>query len=65
MILLSVAASRCLANAAAVATAMASSTTTAEAQAVANVLLILSQRPDLATDVLKLGAAAGANLNVG
>jgi hypothetical protein len=46
-ILVSVAASRALANAAAVATAMAGGTTTAEATAIANLLLVLARRNDL------------------
>lgn len=42
------AASRCLANAAAVATALAGGTTTAEATALAGLLDVLSKRQDLA-----------------
>jgi hypothetical protein len=52
---LSTAASRVLANAAAVATAMASGTTAAEAQAIADLLLVLSKRNDLFIPAAHLG----------
>lgn len=48
------AASRTLANAAAVATAMAGGTTTAEATALAGLLEVLSKRQDLAVNATVL-----------
>jgi hypothetical protein len=61
-ILLSVAASRCLANAAAVAASMAGGTTTAEAQGIADLLLVCSQKPDLVQPLLLLSNAGKTNL---
>lgn len=61
-ILLSAAASRMLANAAAVATAMAGGTTTAEAQGIADLLLVLSQRNDFAQPPLLLSTTGKANI---
>lgn len=61
-ILLSAAASRMLANAAAVATAMAGGTTTAEAQGIADLLLVLSQRNDLAQPPLLLSTTGKTNI---
>lgn len=57
---LSTAATRIAATAAAVATAMASGTTTAEATALADLLSVLSKRPDLSNPALALGGIAGA-----
>ena len=66
MIPLSTAASRMLANAAAVATAMASGTTTAEATALANILLVLSRRNDIALNATSLLTATDqAQTNIG
>lgn len=54
----STAASRILANAAAVATAMAGGTTTAEAEAIADLLGVLAKRNDLLLPAMKLGTPA-------
>lgn len=65
MISLTTAASRLLANAAAVATAMAGGTTTAEATSIARLLATLALRNDLAQPAIELDTRAGTDLSLG
>lgn len=60
---LDTAASRVLANAAAVATAMADGTSTAEVQALAEFLRVCSTRPAESTPLLKIGSNGCAGIN--